>query len=616
GGRVQAWKQRRERGEERKKRKTYTNNCEQNNAYTMTTLALIGGNNMKLCLALAWRIIVNYSIDEPQSDEVLDDSMRNYCLGYAYGGLEEDMKKKGNNNNNNKQQIKLIHQKRDYCIDKIKIGNFTTDFQSGMALVYLLNAALREDERLSQDDIEDMDADDLIKHVLGYAEDRLKIPQLLDVRHILENPDKQAMMTYVSLVRTAVDNREQERSKLNQSMAKMKEAFNSLEDQLRSQITFLEKELQATKMETEMEKSNLNAEIDKHNQEKTNWTQERTKYLNEIETLKQQMNDLKHESQMAISAKDSEAFALRQQIKDINEKVSKLDSENARLRARIEELTRDKEESEQYQTPSGITIEELQMQVKSFEEHISKQKAYYEGHIRDLEQYWEEQRKKFNDYYNEYKDKLARSNKAGREYRDKCSKLENEMERVTIKLQQFENEQLIKTQQLEDYKARCMKQNVAKDLQDQMKSQEAMFRLQLHELGTYIKDMKKQEQERKKAEQEFARELIEYDKQIRSFFVANGYQAPVVPLLPGVLKSQKKSNAGQLDRNVSQQVYSPEKPSNIKAPSPKKQPSEEYPEFPEESARSDDDAIYDKPPENADQGETTEGGFVNKGVHI
>ncbi|ETO07314.1 actinin-like protein, partial [Reticulomyxa filosa] len=198
----------------------------------------------------------------------------------------------------NSPEERLLHWCNEHLPEKVKIANFTTDFQSGLTLVYLLNAALREEERLSQDDIEDMEPDDLLKHVLGYAEERLKIPQLLDVWHILENPDKQAMMTYVSLVRTAVDNRDQERSKLNQSMAKMKEVFHSLEDQLRNQISFLEKELNATKLEIEMEKGNAQTESEKYKQDRKNWAKEKDDLRNEIESLKQQLHDTKHEHEM------------------------------------------------------------------------------------------------------------------------------------------------------------------------------------------------------------------------------------------------------------------------------------------------------------------------------
>jgi len=210
--------------------------------------ALADGKNLNLCLALAWRIVVNYSINEL-------DSKQSSTATKSFDSPEE----------------RLMHWCNSYLPENVKVQNFTTDFKSGMALVSLLNAALREEDRLSEDDIEDMEPDDLLKHILGYAEERLRIPQLLDVYHIVHSPDKQAMMTYVSLVRTAVDNREQERSKTE----KMKQVFQSLEDQLRNQITFLEKELNNTKMEVEREKERCKTKDEKFNQEKNTWIQEK-----------------------------------------------------------------------------------------------------------------------------------------------------------------------------------------------------------------------------------------------------------------------------------------------------------------------------------------------------
>ncbi|ETO15070.1 WD-40 repeat-containing protein [Reticulomyxa filosa] len=156
----------------------------------------------------------------------------------------------------NSPEERLLHWCNKHLPEKVKISNFTTDFQSGLMLMYLLNAALREEDRLSQNDIENMKSDDLLKHVLGYAEEQLKIPQLLDVCHILENPDKQTMMTYISLIRTAMDNREQKPTK-------MKDVYHSLEDHLRNKISFLEKE--------------------------KNWAKEKNDLQNEIVSLKQRL---------------------------------------------------------------------------------------------------------------------------------------------------------------------------------------------------------------------------------------------------------------------------------------------------------------------------------------
>lgn len=94
-----------------------------------------------------------------------------------------------------------------------------------------------------------MDPDELLEGIFEMAETQLAIPQLLDVDMVLDHPNKQAIMTYVSLIRTAVEASELERSHLNESMAKVQKAMASLEDQLQNRIKELEAELESSRAE-------------------------------------------------------------------------------------------------------------------------------------------------------------------------------------------------------------------------------------------------------------------------------------------------------------------------------------------------------------------------------
>ena len=239
---------------------------------------LISGQSLKLCLALIWRIIVNFSIDEPEISEVMSgiENENNDMSKKYYSSPEE----------------RLLYWCNDHLPKQKQVKNFTKDFQSGLTFCYLLNHALRKEDQLSHDDIEDLDADELLNGIFNHAEKHLAIPQLLTVDMLLKNPNKQAVMTYISLVRTAVENRKEERSKLNQSMAQMKKAFHSLEDGLKSRVQFLEKQLEANKLEFEVQNGILINERTQHAIEIENWNKERLEYNDELEELRTRINEM------------------------------------------------------------------------------------------------------------------------------------------------------------------------------------------------------------------------------------------------------------------------------------------------------------------------------------
>jgi len=104
----------------------------------------------------------------------------------------------------------------------------------------------------------------------------------------------------------------------------------------------------------------------------------------------------------------------------------------------------------------------------------------------------EEEKNKFNEAVQDYKNKLAQSNQLGREFREKCISLENDNQALKLHNEHLDSQLTLKDQQLEEAKLKI------DELIEQMRSQEAVFRLQLHELGTFVKQLKAKEAEREK----------------------------------------------------------------------------------------------------------------------
>eukprot|EP01083_Nonionella_stella_P270733 916922_1 len=144
---------------------------------------LLRGDQKKQYLALIWRIIVNYAIEDTTAEEVLDNKKRKFKTPEA--------------------RLRWWCNKR--LTEELQIKNFTKDWSDGKVLVCLMNQALDENDRICEEDLEDMDTEELLEGLLKLGDKHLHIPQLLDPSDLMYSPNKEAVMTYVSLLRTAID---------------------------------------------------------------------------------------------------------------------------------------------------------------------------------------------------------------------------------------------------------------------------------------------------------------------------------------------------------------------------------------------------------------------------
>ena len=163
-------------------------------------IELLRGEKKKQYLALIWRIIVNYAIEETTAEEVLDNKKRTFKTPEA----------------------RLRWWCNSRLTDSLQIHNFTGDWSDGKVLVHLMNLALDENDRITAEDMLDMDTEELLDGLLKLGHKHLHIPQLLDPHDLMYSPNKEAVMTYVSLLRTAIEAKDQERSAAEASMGKMK----------------------------------------------------------------------------------------------------------------------------------------------------------------------------------------------------------------------------------------------------------------------------------------------------------------------------------------------------------------------------------------------------------
>ncbi len=115
-----------------------------------------------------------------------------------------------------------------------------------------------------QKQTQDLDPEELLDGIFNLGEKQLAIPQILIASEMLEKPDRQSVMTYVTLVRTAVEAAEQERSQVKASMVKMKNVWKTVEDQLKGQVRFLGDSLKATQGELDAQRMLLEKERNDH----------------------------------------------------------------------------------------------------------------------------------------------------------------------------------------------------------------------------------------------------------------------------------------------------------------------------------------------------------------
>jgi len=451
---------------------------------TFDAEVLLRGEEKKAYLALIWRIIVNYAIEETTAEEALSQTRQKFKSPDA--------------------------RLRWWCnarlTSALQITNFTSNWSDGRVLVHLMNQALDEHERITIQDMEDMDTEELLEGLLRLGDKHLHIPQLLDAADLMSQPNKEAVMTYVSLLRTAIESKDKERSAAEASMGKMQEAFAKLEDTWLNRTKDLTTRLEASQQQTSEYAEKLQEERHTNSKQRMAAKQRTDALFGEIEALKGQVRDGVHQREMM--AQDAQAKEKRcaQQVQRLQTQHLQLQAHNDALSEQLQ--LKDSEDSKGLEA-SEFQKQQLESQRKTFaletqsvKDSAAKDREMAEKNMAEMEAQKNAQRAKFNEFYAQYKGKLEQSNAAGREYREKCIVITADTEALRRRIAELTA--LLAAKQAEVEAARERE----KALMSQLATQETVFRIQLQELGQFIKEMKSREQVREKQQVEAYHKLL------------------------------------------------------------------------------------------------------------
>eukprot|EP01084_Bolivina_argentea_P100430 180329_1 len=438
---------------------------------------LLRGDQKKQYLALIWRIIVNYAIEDTTAEEVLDNKKRKFKTPEA--------------------RLRWWCNKR--LTEELQIKNFTKDWSDGKVLVCLMNQALDENDRICEEDLEDMDTEELLEGLLKLGDKHLHIPQLLDPSDLMYSPNKEAVMTYVSLLRTAIEAKDQERSAAEASMKKMKDAFANLEDNWLQRVSELESRLEAAQQQQAEYAEKLQEE--RHvNSKQLHAAKAKTDGLfAKIEELKGMVLDLGHQKEMLQQDAKTQNGKYKQEIQRLKTQILQLQASNDKLSEQLKEVLDNAQNASQGNEQQK---QAFLMQMGNLKASSAQKEAELEEKLKQLEAANAQQRSKFNEFYEQYKGKLEASNKAGREYREKCIVVNADTEALRKRIAELEG--LLEKKEEELAAARKRE----KELLEQLATQETVFRIQLQELGQFIKEMKAREQVREKQQVEAYHKLL------------------------------------------------------------------------------------------------------------
>eukprot|EP01083_Nonionella_stella_P199830 732440_1 len=438
---------------------------------------LLKGEDKKQYLALIWRIIINYAIEDTTAEEILDNKKRKFKTPEA----------------------RLRWWCNSRLTDELQISNFTKDWSTGRVLVCLMNQALDENDRITREDMEDMDTEELLEGLLKLGDKHLHIPQLLEPYDLMHAPNKEAVMTYVSLLRTAIEAKDQERSAAEASMKKMKDAFANLEDNWLQRVHELESRLEESQKQVSEYAEKLQEERHLNNKQLHAAKEKTDKLFHEIEQLKGVVLDGQHQKEMMQQDMKANNNKYKQEIARLKTQILQLQAQNDKLNEQLNEQI-----SHAQSNASGNQQQKTAfvMQLQNLKTNSKQKQDDFENKIKELETLNAQQRNKFNEFYEQYKKKLELSNKAGREYREKCIVVAADTDALRKRISELEA--LLKQKEKELDAARKRE----KELLEQLATQETVFRIQLQELGQFIKEMKQREQVREKQQVEAYHKLL------------------------------------------------------------------------------------------------------------
>ena len=346
--------------------------------------------------------------------------------------------------------------------------------------------------------------------------------------------------------------KDQERSAAEASMKKMKDAFDTLEDNWLNRVKELETRLEEAQQQQSEYAEKLQEE--RHtNSKQLHAAKEKTdKLFHEIEQLKALCLDQQHQQEM-----------MRQ---DANDTVTKLKTQILQLQANNDVLNEQLQDVlNQSKSQNGQNMQQQQafeMQMNQLKNSHAQKVKNLESKVDELEKLNAQQREKFNQFYEQYKKKLEASNKAGREFREKCIVVAADTDALRKRIAELEA--LLEQKEKELAAARKRE----KELLEQLATQETVFRIQLQELGQFIKEIKQREQVREKQQVEAYHKLlkerehrIKKDKERK--IASGGYVQPLKASKDGKialdavdLEAQRKA-LQQFERKRSQSATSP-----------------------------------------------------------
>merc|ERR1719361_2230936 len=159
----------------------------------------------------------------------------------------------------------------------------------------------------------------------------------------------------------------------------------------------------------------------------------------------------------------------------------------------------------QSKSASGHNMQQQQayeMQMNQLKNTHAQKVKNLESKVSELEGLNNQQKNKFNEFYEQYKKKLEASNKAGREFREKCIVVAADTDALRKRIAELEA--LLEQKEKELIAARKRE----KELLEQLATKETVFRIQLQELGQFIKEMKQRESVREKQQVEAYHKLL------------------------------------------------------------------------------------------------------------